>query len=51
MCFLKEQHIQLPSVNISMKQKQTHRHGEQISVCRGWVGGKDWEFGINRCKH
>ena len=39
MCFFKEQHIQLPSVNISMKQKQTHRHGEKISGCRGWGGG------------
>ena len=39
-------------MNISMKQKQTHRHREQTCGCqRGWGGGgKDWEFGISRCK-
>ena len=31
-----------------MKQKQTHRYREQICSCQG--GGKDWEFGISRCK-
>ena len=34
-----------------MKQKQTHRHREQICGCQGGgEGGKDWEFGISRCK-
>ena len=36
-----------------MKQKQTHRHREQICGCQGGVGhggGKDWEFGIRRCR-
>ena len=36
-----------------MKQKQTHRHGEQTCGCQGGgeSGGRmEWEFGINRCK-
>ena len=39
--------------NLSMKQKQTHRHREQTSGFqggRGSRGGMDWEFGISRCK-
>ena len=28
---------------------QTHRHGEQTCGCPQG-GGKDWEFGISRCK-
>ena len=35
-------------MNLSRKQKQTHRHGEQISGCQ--VGGMDREFGISRFK-
>ena len=39
-------------MNISMKQKQTHRHREQ--TCGYPVvwgrGGMEWEFGISRCK-
>ena len=38
-------------MNISMKQKQTHRHREQTCGCQGGVsGGKDWESGVSRCK-
>ena len=39
-------------MNLSTKQKQTHRHREQIRGCQGGrkVGGMDWEFGISRCK-
>ena len=40
-------------MNISMNQKQTHRHREQICGCqggRGVGGGMDWEFGISKCK-
>ena len=47
-------------MNISMKQKQTHRHREQTHRhrehtcgCQGGGGcweGKDWEFGVSRCK-
>ena len=34
-----------------MKQKQTHRHGEQSCDCQGGgAGGMDWEFEINRYK-
>ena len=39
-------------MNLSTKQKQTHRHREQTCGCPGGGagGGKDWEFGISRCK-
>ena len=48
-------------MNISMKQKQTHRHREQTCGCQErtdlWLprgrrdrGEMDWEFGISRCK-
>ena len=39
-------------MNLSTKQKQTHRHREQICGCQGGgvVGGMDWEFRISRCK-
>ena len=39
-------------MNLCMKQKQTHRHGEQTCGCQGEreVGGKDWETVISRCK-
>ena len=33
---------------VSISMKQTHRHGEQACGCQG--GGKDWEFGLSRCK-
>ena len=35
----------------TMKQKQTHRRGQQTCGCQGGGGGggKDWEFGISRC--
>ena len=39
-------------MNMSMKQKQPHRHREQIWGCQGgggW-GGMDWKFGVSRCK-
>ena len=35
-------------MNLSMKQKQTHRHRKQTCGCRG--GGMEWEFGVSRCK-
>ena len=39
-------------MNLSKKQKQTHRHREETCGCQGGEGGggKDWEFGISRCK-
>ena len=35
-------------MNLSTKQKQTHRHRKWTCGYQG--GGKDWEFGISRCK-
>ena len=37
----------MTKMNLTMKQKQTHRHREQTCGCQG---GMDWEFGISRCK-
>ena len=40
-------------MNLSMKQKQTHRHREQACGYQGRQGrggGMDEEFGISRCK-
>ena len=38
--------------NLGAGQKQTHRRREQTCGCQGGGGrgGKDWEFGISRCK-
>ena len=41
----------MTQMNLSMKQKQTHR--EQTCGWQGLGGGEgwmDWEFGISRCK-
>ena len=41
----------MPQMNLSTKQKQTHR--EQICGCQGgmWGGrGMDWESSVGRCK-
>ena len=41
----------MTQMNLSTKQKQTHRHRAQTCGCLGWgEGGMDWEFGISRCK-
>ena len=40
-------------MNLYTEQKQTHRHGQQTSGCRGGGGGRswrDWEFGVNKSK-
>jgi len=39
-------------MNLSTKQKQTHRHGEQTCGCsgEGRESGVDWEFGVSICK-
>ena len=39
-------------MNLSTKQKQTQRHGEQICGCQGGDrgSGMDWEFEVRRCK-
>ena len=41
----------ITQMNLSMKQKQYHRHGEQTWVAKG-VGGRRYgvEFGISRCE-
>ena len=38
-------------MNLSTKQKQTHRHTEQTCGYQGGGrgGGMDWEFGLSRC--
>jgi len=39
----------MTQMNLSTKDKQTHRH--RGSTCgRGGEGGNSWEFGISRCK-
>ena len=39
-------------MNLSMKQKQTHKHREQTcgGQAGGGRGGMNWGFGISRCK-
>ena len=39
-------------MNLFTKQKQTHRQRTDLWLPRGTRegGGKDWEFGISRCK-
>ena len=39
-------------MNLSTKQRQTHRHREQIGGCLGEGGESrmDGEFGVNKCK-
>ena len=42
----------MAQMNLSTKQKQTHRLGEQICNCREGGGreGMDWEFRVSKCK-
>ena len=39
-------------MNLSAKQKKTHKHREQTCGCQGEEGesGIDWEFGVSRFK-
>ena len=37
-------------MNLSTKQKMTHRRREQTGLARGSWGGREWEFGVSRCK-
>jgi len=39
-------------MNLSMEKKQTHGCGEQTCCHQGGErgSGKDWEFGVSRCK-
>ena len=41
----------MTQINLSMKQKQTHRHREQTSGCQGgremgegWIGSLRWQM-------
>ena len=51
-CHLYGESKNMTHMNLSMKQKQNHRHREQTGGCQGGgVWGKDgWEFGVSRCK-
>ena len=42
----------MAQMNLSTKQRQTYRHGEQTCGCQGGGGGSrmDWEFRVGRCK-
>ena len=42
----------MTQIDLSMKQKQTHRHREQICGCQGLgsARGMEWEVGISRYK-
>ena len=40
----------MAQMNLSAEQKETHRHEEQTWGCRGGGTGRDWEFGVSRCK-
>ena len=39
-------------MNLSTEKKQTHGHREWTCGCQGGGGrsGRDWKFGVNRCK-
>ena len=39
----------MTKMKLSTKQKQTHRHREQIWGCQE-RGRMEWEFGVRRCK-
>ena len=40
----------MTQMNLSTKQKQTHRRREQTCGCQRGGEGMDGEFGISRCK-
>ena len=43
----------MTQMNLSAKQKQTHRRREQTCSCqggRGAGGGVEWQFWIGRCE-
>ena len=37
-------------MNLSVKQEQNHRHGEQTGSCPDTRGGLEWGDGVRRCK-
>ena len=40
----------MAQMNLSTKQKQTHRHRDQTCGWQGGGRGMDWEFAVGRCK-
>ena len=38
------------ATNLSIEQKETHRHTEQVAKGEEGRGEMNWEFGVNRCK-
>ena len=40
----------MSQMNLSTKEKQAHRHGEQNCACQGGGSGMGWEFGVSICK-
>ena len=38
-------------MNMSMKQKQTHRHREQTCGCPTVGGGMEWELGLTNANY
>ena len=42
----------MTQMNLSTKQKETHSIENRLVVAKGegGGGGKDWEFGVSRCK-
>ena len=40
----------MTQMNKSVKQKQIHRHREQVAKGKRGGAWKDWESGIRRCK-
>ena len=37
-------------MNLSTKEKETHRHEEQTCGSKGRESGINGEFGVNKCK-
>ena len=39
-------------MNLSIEKRKTYGHGKQTCGCqeRGEVCGRDWDFGVSRCK-
>ena len=40
----------MTQLNISMKQNRLPDIENRLALAKGVGGGKDWKFGINRCK-
>ena len=40
----------MAQMNLSTEKKHTHGHGEQSCGCQGRGSGRDWKFGVSKCK-